>query len=149
MRSVVQRVRECSVSVDGEIISSIRSGLLVYLGVTHEDNEKDAEYIAEKVVNLRVFPDELGKMNLSAADLGREIIVVSQFTLYADVRKGRRPSYDSAARPEHAQSLYELVIRMITERGLSTCGGKFQAKMDVRYVNEGPITILIDSKKQF
>jgi len=149
MRAVVQRVRECSVSVDSEAISSIRLGLLVYLGVTHNDNEVDAGYIADKVVNLRVFPDEDGRMNLSAVDLGREIIVVSQFTLYGDVRKGRRPSYDSAARPEHAQALYNLVLTMISERGLPTCGGKFQAKMDVQYVNEGPITILIDSQKQF
>ncbi|HUX50137.1 MAG TPA: D-aminoacyl-tRNA deacylase [Spirochaetia bacterium] len=149
MRAVVQRVRECSVSVDSEEISSIRLGLLVYLGVTHNDNEVDAGYIADKVANLRVFPDDDGRMNLSAVDLGREIIVVSQFTLYGDVRKGRRPSYDSAARPEHAQALYNLVLTMISERGLSTYGGKFQAKMDVRYVNEGPITILIDSQKQF
>lgn len=149
MRAVVQRVRECSVTVDGDLISSIDRGLLVYLGVTHTDTTTDVEYMSDKIANLRIFPDVEGKMNLSMIDLDYEVMVVSQFTLYGDVRRGRRPSYDSAARPDHAERLYERVLDSLSQHGLPARGGKFQAKMDVRYVNDGPVTILIDSQKQF
>ncbi len=149
MRAVVQRVRDCSVTVADEVVARIEKGLLVYLGVTHEDSGKDAAYIADKVPNLRIFPDDSDRMNLSAADLGYSVIVVSQFTLYGDVRKGRRPSWDAAARPEHAEKLYLETIDALNARGIPTFGGRFQAKMQVAYVNEGPVTILVDSQKQF
>lgn len=149
MRAVVQRVRDCEVAVADERVAAIGKGLLVYLGVTHADGPGDADYIAEKVVNLRIFPDAADKMNLSAADLGYSVIVVSQFTLYGDVRRGRRPSWDAAARPEHAEKLYLATIDALNARGVPAFGGRFQAKMQVAYVNEGPVTILIDSQKQF
>ena len=149
MRAVAQRVRDCSVVVDDETVAAVARGLLVYLGVTHKDTRQDAEYLAEKIVNLRVFADAQGKMNRSVAELGYEIVVVSQFTLYGDVRRGRRPSYDAAARPEQARELYQAVIDALAARGVPTFGGRFQARMEVSCVNEGPVTILIDSQKQF
>ena len=149
MRAVVQRVAECSVSVEARLIDSIADGLLVYLGVSDEDDADDARYLAEKVANLRIFLDVEGKMNLSAADLEKEVLVVSQFTLYADARKGRRPSYSHAAEPELASRLYVQFIDELKLLGFSPKAGEFGAMMDVRYVNKGPVTILLDSQKLF
>jgi len=149
MRAVAQRVRDCTVSVADRTVSSITKGLLVYLGISHNDSDKDTAYVAEKLANLRIFPDTQGKMNLSVLDLDYDILVVSQFTLYGDVRRGRRPSYDAAAAPEVAQRLYLELLESLSARGIHTFGGEFQAIMEVRYVNEGPVTILIDSQKQF
>jgi D-tyrosyl-tRNA(Tyr) deacylase len=149
MRAVVQRVRDCSVSVEGRLSGSIEKGLLVYLGVGQDDGEADLAYIADKVANLRIFPDARGKMNLSASELGLAILVVSQFTLYGDARNGRRPSYSSAAPPEMAQDLYQRLIRELRSRGFRVEQGQFAASMEVSYCNVGPVTILLDSRKLF
>lgn len=149
MRSVVQRVRDCSVSVDGRRVSQIDQGILVYLGISRQDTEQDARMMAEKVVHLRLFPDEEGKMNLSVLDVGGEVLVVSQFTLYGDTRKGRRPSYDEAAPPAQAEPLFRFFLQELERYGIIPKTGVFQAKMEVAYVNIGPITLLIDSKKTF
>jgi D-tyrosyl-tRNA(Tyr) deacylase len=149
MRAVVQRVRDCSVSVEGRLSGSIEKGLLVYLGVGQDDGEADLAYIADKVANLRIFPDARGKMNLSAGELGLAILVVSQFTLYGDARNGRRPSYSSAAPPEMAQDLYQRLIRELRSRGFRVEQGQFAASMEVSYCNVGPVTILLDSRKLF
>ncbi len=149
MRAVVQRVRDCSVTVDGRVSGRIERGLLVYLGVGQDDGEQDLAYIADKVAHLRIFPDAQGKMNLSAAELGLAILVVSQFTLYGDARNGRRPSYSSAAQPEKARDLYERLIQELRSRGFSVEEGQFAASMEVSYSNEGPVTILLDSRKLF
>ena len=149
MRAVVQRVKRASVSVDGETVSSIGHGLLVLLGVATDDDEKDADSLAEKTANLRIFRDDEGKMNRSVLDVGGEILAVSQFTLMGDVRKGRRPSWIDACEPERANRLYEYFCDKLRSHGL-TCGtGRFQAMMDVELVNDGPVTILLDSKKVF
>ena len=149
MRAVVQRVSEASVSVDGEIVSRIGKGLLILLGVGADDTESDAEYLADKIANLRIFEDEKGKMNLSVLDVGGEAMVVSQFTLYGDCRKGRRPSFTQAARPDKAQALYSYFILRLREEGVPTREGVFQAHMKVNLTNEGPVTILLDSGKSF
>jgi len=149
MRAVVQRVSEASVSVNDEIVSKIGRGLLVLLGVGAEDTESDAEYLAEKIANLRIFEDEKGKMNLSVLDVRGEVLVVSQFTLYGDCRKGRRPSFTQAARPDKAQALYSYFIARIREEGVPTREGVFQAHMRVSLTNDGPVTILLDSGKSF
>ena len=149
MRAVFQRVSSAKVSVDGEVVSSISSGLLVLLGVSKDDSEADAQYLADKTANLRIFGDDEGKMNLSVSDIDGEILAVSQFTLYGDCRKGRRPSFIAAARPEKAESLYEKYVSNLTNMGLKVKTGVFQAHMDVELVNDGPVTILIDSKKTF
>jgi D-tyrosyl-tRNA(Tyr) deacylase len=149
MRAVVQRVSEAAVLVEGEAVGSIGGGLLVLLGVRRGDAETDADYLAEKVVNLRVFPDGLGQMNLSALDMRAEILVVSQFTLYGDCRRGRRPGYSEAANPEEASRLYRHFVGRIRESGLTTAEGVFGAMMDVRLVNAGPVTLLLDSQKAF
>jgi len=149
LRAVVQRVSQAQVRVEGELTGEIGKGLLVYLGVALGDTEKDAEYLAEKIPNLRIFNDGEGKMNRSLLDEGREILVVSQFTLYADARKGRRPSYSQAAYPEEARRLYEFFLAKLTGLGLSPESGRFQAMMEVLSVNDGPVTILLDSMKQF
>jgi len=149
MRAVIQRVSRASVTVDRETVGSIGRGLLVLLGVSVEDDERDADYLAEKSLNLRVFEDEDGKMNLSLNDIGGELLVVSQFTLYGDARKGRRPSYIKAAEPERANELYEYFAGRIRESLGSVQTGKFQAMMDVELLNDGPVTILLDSFKQF
>jgi len=149
MRAVVQRVSEASVSVNDEIVSRIGRGLLVLLGVGAEDTESDAEYLAEKIANLRIFEDEKGKMNLSVLDVRGEVLVVSQFTLYGDCRKGRRPSFTQAARPDKAQALYSYFIARIREEGVPTREGVFQAHMRVSLTNDGPVTILLDSGKSF
>ena len=149
MRAVVQRVSEASVSVDGEIVSRIGKGLLILLGVGADDTESDAEYLADKIANLRIFEDEKGKMNLSVLDVGGEAMVVSQFTLYGDCRKGRRPSFTQAAKPDKAQVLYSYFILRLREEGVPTREGMFQAHMKVNLTNDGPVTILLDSGKSF
>jgi D-tyrosyl-tRNA(Tyr) deacylase len=149
MRAVVQRVRRCSVTAGGRLCGRIESGLLVYLGVGQKDTETDLRYMADKVLHLRIFPDEKGKMNLSVADLAQEVLVVSQFTLYGDARYGRRPSYSSAALPARANELYEGFIAVLRERGLRVQSGCFAAMMEVSYTNAGPVTILLDSEKLF
>jgi D-tyrosyl-tRNA(Tyr) deacylase len=149
MRAVVQRVEDCSVTVEGRLTGRIEKGLLVYLGVGEGDGQEDLAYIADKVSHLRIFPDAQGKMNLSVADLGQSILVVSQFTLYGDARNGRRPSYSSAAEPQKARELYLLLLQELRSRGFTVGEGEFAASMEVRYSNVGPITILLDSRKLF
>lgn len=149
MRAVIQRVKEAQVTVDGEITGQINEGILIFLGVGKEDTQKDADYLVEKIINLRIFDDEQGKMNLSALDLDKEVLVVSQFTLFGDCRKGRRPSYFSAAEPERAENLYQYFVEKVAETGLKTETGEFQAMMDVELTNDGPVTLLVDSKKLF
>ena len=152
MKAVVQRVRDASVTVDGSVSGSIERGLLVYLGVAAGDSEKDADWMADKVSNLRIFEDAQGKMNLSVKDIlvaaGEGtvgVLTISQFTLLADARKGRRPYYGDAADPVKANTLYEYFMAKIREQGLKSEAGVFQAHMDVRYVNDGPVTIILDS----
>jgi len=150
MRAVVQRVSEAAVSVEGKVIGSIGPGLMVLLGVGHEDAESDADYIAEKVSGLRIFPDDEGKMNRSVLEIGGGVLVVSQFTLFGDVRKGKRPSFIDAAHPEQAQALYERCVARLRALGVKQVAtGEFQAMMDVSLTNKGPVTILIDSKRMF
>jgi D-tyrosyl-tRNA(Tyr) deacylase len=149
MRAVVQRVSRAQVGVDGEIVGDIGRGLLVLLGVTHTDNEADADYLAGKIAGLRIFEDENGKMNLDTASVGGGILVVSQFTLYGDVRRGKRPSFDAAAQPERARALYEYFVERIRDAGLPCKTGRFQEMMQVELVNDGPVTILLDSSKNF
>jgi D-aminoacyl-tRNA deacylase len=149
MRAVVQRVSRAQVSVNEEIVGEIGRGLLVLLGVTHTDADADAAYLADKVAGLRVFEDEHGKMNLDAGSIGGAILVVSQFTLYGDVRRGKRPSFDAAAPPERARHLYEYFVDRIRAAGLPCQTGRFQEMMQVELVNDGPVTILLDSAKAF
>ncbi len=149
MRAVVQRVTNSSVTVDEQITGQIGKGLMVLIGVEDGDTEKDAEYIAKKVTALRVFDDAEGVMNLSVQDVGGEILAVSQFTLLGDVRKGNRPSYFTAARPEEADRLYRKVIDLIKEKGIHVEEGIFQAEMLVKIDNDGPVTILLESHKLF
>ena len=149
MRAVVQRVKSASVTVDGERVSEIGAGVLIFLGVAHEDTSTEVEYIANKITNLRIFEDAEGKMNCSLLETGGAALVVSQFTLYGDCRKGRRPSFINAARPEVANALYEAFIAALEKRNIPTQGGTFQAMMDVHLINDGPVTILLDSNKQF
>jgi len=149
MRSVVQRVKRAKVTVEGEIIGSIECGLLLLLSVEVNDDEKDLEYICDKVINLRIFEDDDGKMNKSLIDVNGSVLVVSQFTLHGDARKGRRPSFISAARPEKAIPLYEKFIQNMNNQGIKVSTGKFGADMQVELVNDGPVTILLDSKKIF
>ena len=149
MRAVVQRVSRAQVAVDREIVGEVGRGLLVLLGVTHADTEGDADYLADKIAGLRVFEDENGKMNLDTAAVGGGILVVSQFTLYGDVRRGKRPSFDAAAKPERARELYEYFAERIRAAGLPCQTGRFQEMMEVELVNDGPVTILLDSAKTF
>jgi len=149
MRAVVQRVSRARVVVAGQTVGDIRNGLLVLLGVAADDSESDAEYLAEKICTLRIFEDAEGKMNLDVAQTAGAMLAVSQFTLYGDVRRGRRPSFDAAARPERARELYELFVERVRQRGLRCETGQFQAEMQVELVNQGPVTILLDSRKQF
>lgn len=149
MRAVVQRVTRASVSVNGTVTGAIDHGLLVFVGVANEDGPADVQYIAEKIRGLRVFPDESGRMNRSVVETGGALLVVSQFTLQADCRKGRRPSFDGAAPPPLAQALYDEVVRTLRESGLKVETGVFQAEMQVALVNDGPVTILLDSAKGF
>lgn len=149
MRAVIQRVSHASVTVRGEIVGQIGHGLLVLLGVGLGDTEADAEYLAEKVCGLRIFEDEQGKMNRSLQDVGGSVLAVSQFTLYGDARKGKRPSFDAAARPELARKLYESFVECIRASGLRCETGRFQEMMQVELVNDGPVTILLDSGRAF
>ena len=149
MRAVVQRVSRARVTVNGETAGEIGSGLLVLLGVGQTDNESDAVYLAEKVSGLRVFEDDEGKMNRSVQDIGGSVLAVSQFTLYGDVRRGKRPSFDAAAAPEKALELYEVFVERIRAAGLRCETGRFREMMKVESVNEGPVTILLDSSKAF
>ena len=149
MRAVVQRVKEADVSVDSQITGSINKGLMVLLGVEDGDTEADALYMADKITGLRIFEDEEGKMNLSIKDVGGDILAVSQFTLLGDARKGKRPSFSKAARPDEANRLYRHFIDLVNEMDVKTEEGVFQAEMLVRIYNDGPVTILLDSKKLF
>ena len=149
MRAVVQRVSYANVKVDGEIIGSIDNGIMVLLGVGTEDNENDIKYLSEKILNLRIFEDENGKMNLSLMDIKGEVLIISQFTLYGDCRKGRRPSFDKAGLPDEAKKLYERFIEVCGESGLKIQTGIFGADMKVSLLNDGPVTLMLDSKKLF
>lgn len=146
MRALLQRCKSASVTVAGETVGAIDAGLLVLLGVGAGDDEKDAEYLADKTAGLRIFEDESGKMNLSVLDVGGAVLSVSQFTLYGDARRGRRPSFTDAARPERAQELYEYFNAQLRARGLTVETGRFGAMMDVALVNWGPVTLWLDSK---
>jgi len=147
MKVVIQRVKESSVKVDNKISGQIASGLLVLLGIGRDDGKKDVDYLADKIVNLRVFEDEDGKMNLSAIDLKKEILLVSQFTLYGDCFKGRRPSFFNAAPPEEAEKLYDYFLEKVSDYPLNVETGVFQAMMDVSLINDGPVTLIIDTDK--
>ena len=149
MRAVIQRVSNASVTVEKQIIGEIPAGLLVFLGIHHDDGDQELKWMADKICNLRIFEDDQGKMNRSLLDTGGAMLVVSQFTLYGDCRKGRRPGYSTAAPPEHANALYEKFITHIKETGIKTASGKFQAHMDVKLINDGPVTLLLDSSKTF
>lgn len=149
MRAVIQRVKSASVTVEGKVVSEVNKGLLVFLGVAQEDTPADVDYMAGKITNLRIFEDDEGLMNLSVLDVGGEALVVSQFTLCGDCRKGRRPSFIDAARPEKADPLYQAFMDEISRLGVPVKAGIFQAMMDVELINDGPVTILLDSNKLF
>ncbi|KPK27606.1 MAG: D-tyrosyl-tRNA(Tyr) deacylase [Desulfobacterales bacterium SG8_35_2] len=149
MRAVVQLVKKAAVKVNGSVISKIGPGLLVLLGIQKNDSGGDARILAGKIAHLRIFPDKGRLMNLSLLDFGGEMLVVSQFTLYGDCRKGRRPSYSNAAPPDQAEELYELFIQETAKLGVQVASGKFQALMDVELINQGPVTLLLDSAKSF
>lgn len=149
MRAVVQRVSRAKVTVDGEVTGEIGLGLLVLLGVGQGDSEADASYLAEKISGLRILEDDQGKMNRSVLEVGGSVLAVSQFTLYGDVRKGKRPSFDAAAPPERARELYEVFVERVRALGLRCETGRFRETMSVESVNEGPVTILLDSAKEF
>lgn len=149
MRAVVQRVSEARVRVDSEVVGEIRAGLLVFLGVGREDTEKDVDFLAGKIAGLRIFPDEAQKMNLSLLDAGGAMLVVSQFTLHGDCRKGRRPAFIAAAPPEQAEPLYERFVAQVGKRGVPVAAGRFGAMMEVELVNDGPVTLLLDSGGAF
>ena len=149
MRAVVQRVSRAQVTVSGEVVGRIERGLLVLLGVAGTDSEPDADYLAEKIAGLRIFEDDAGKMNLALSEKGGAMLVVSQFTLYGDVRREKRPSFDAAAPPEHARRLYEYFVERIRAAGLHCETGHFQEMMQVELMNDGPVTILLDSGKTF
>jgi D-tyrosyl-tRNA(Tyr) deacylase len=149
MRAVVQRVSRARVTVDSRSVGQIERGLMVLLGVGSGDEEKDAEYLAEKIAALRIFEDQDGKMNRNVSEAGGAVLTVSQFTLYGDTRRGKRPSFDAAARPEQARGLYEYFVERVRALGLRCETGQFQAEMQVELVNDGPVTILLDSEKTF
>jgi D-aminoacyl-tRNA deacylase len=149
MRAVIQRVTRASVIVGNRVLGRIGSGLLAFVGVANEDGPADVQYMARKIRDLRIFPDDQGRMNRSVLDTGGAVLVVSQFTLQADCRKGRRPSFDAAASPALARALYEDVVRALRETGLTVETGEFQAHMNVELVNDGPVTILLDSRRAF
>lgn len=146
MRVVVQRSKEACVLVDGEKVGEISKGFVLLVGVTHDDKEEDAAFLAEKIANLRIFEDDGGKMNLSILDKGGEILSVSQFTLYGDCRKGRRPNFMEAARPDYAIKIYNALNTYLQQKGLKVETGKFGAEMDVHLINDGPVTLILESK---
>ncbi|TXL68069.1 D-tyrosyl-tRNA(Tyr) deacylase [Cerasibacillus terrae] len=145
MRAVIQRANHASVTVSNEVIGKVDEGLVILLGVTHDDSMQDVEYLVQKIANLRIFEDEEGKMNLSIKDINGSVLSISQFTLYADTRKGRRPSFVKAAKPDYANELYEKFNQLLKDEGLHVETGQFGAMMDVRFTNVGPVTIIIDS----
>ena len=147
MRAVVQRVTEARVEVDGQVTGAIGPGLLVLLGIAKSDTRADAQYLADKILGLRIFADQAGKMNLDVVEAGGSVLIVSQFTLYGDVRKGRRPGFDRAAEPEMARRLYEYYVEAVRSRNVPVQTGVFQARMSVQLINDGPVTILLDSEK--
>jgi D-tyrosyl-tRNA(Tyr) deacylase len=149
VRACVQRVTQANVIVDGQVVGEIGRGLLVLLGVTQDDTPRDVEYLAEKITGLRIFGDDEGKMNRSLLDVGGAMLVVSQFTLLGDCRKGRRPSFIAAAPPELAEQLYEQFVAAVERLGARVATGRFRAHMDVGLVNDGPVTLLLDSRKEF
>ncbi|MFV0388328.1 MAG: D-aminoacyl-tRNA deacylase [Pyrinomonadaceae bacterium] len=149
MRVIIQRVSRASVSVDGKIIGSIDQGILALLGISDTDSTKDADYLLNKIINLRIFEDSEDKMNLSLADISGQLLVVSQFTLYGDARRGRRPSFLRAATPSKAKGLYNYFVNHAKQNLLRVETGKFQAMMQVESINDGPVTIMLDSEKQF
>ena len=146
MKVVVQRAKEAKVTVEGEVVGEISKGFMLLVGVTHEDEVKDADYLADKIVNLRVFEDEAGKMNHSLLDIEGEILSVSQFTLYGDCRKGRRPNFMGAAKPDKALTLYNYFNEQLEKKGVRVQTGSFGAMMDVSFTNDGPVTLIIESK---
>lgn len=146
MRIVIQRIREASVTIGGEIAAKIGPGLCVFLGIAQGDTQADAYYLAEKIAGLRIFDDESGKMNRSLAETSGEALVVSEFTLYGDCTKGRRPSFSQAAPPQEAEPLYRYFVRRLKDSGLTVAAGKFQAKMEVSITNDGPVTFILDSR---
>lgn len=146
MRAIIQRVTEASVAVEGQIVGKIDQGLVVLLGVTHDDAEEDVTYILQKIINLRIFEDDQAKMNVSLKDIQGDILSVSQFTLYADTRKGRRPNFIQAAKPDHAEKLYQQFNQLAIAEGMTVETGVFGAMMDVQLVNNGPVTIILDSQ---
>ena len=149
MKALLQRVTEASVNIGGEVVGRIGKGLVVFVGIAQEDTERDANYLADKVVNLRIFADEASKFNLSALETGGEILIVSQFTLLADARKGRRPSFAQAALPEQAEALFNLFVNLVRNSGLKVETGRFQQHMLVEIHNDGPVTIALDSREKF
>ena len=149
MRAVIQRVSEAAVQVDGQMVGQIGKGLLVYLSVGKADSDKDAEFMAEKLAGLRIFADDAGKMNRSIVEISGEILLVSNFTLHGDCRKGRRPGFDAACEPELAKRLYEKTVQLIAEKGVKVTKGVFGAYMQVASVNDGPVTYLLDSSRLF
>jgi len=149
MRAVLQRAGESMVEADGEVVGKITKGLVVFVGIEKDDEEDDCKYIADKIAGLRIFEDNEGKMNLSLEEVGWEILCISQFTLFGDCRKGRRPSFIKAAAPEKANHLYNRICEILSGRGLKVEKGKFQAMMKVKVLNDGPVTILLDSRKSF
>jgi D-tyrosyl-tRNA(Tyr) deacylase len=149
MRAVVQRVKSANVHVDGQLVSEITSGLLIFLGISEIDQQSDIDYLATKVANLRIFRDDELRMNQSLLDVGGQALVVSQFTLYGDCRKGRRPSFTAAAKPERADALYQAFMDKLSQMGIPVRAGVFQAMMEVELVNDGPVTLLLDSSKLF
>ncbi len=149
MRAVVQRVSQGSVLVDGEEIGAIGSGLVILLGVHRDDNTEDGKYLAQKIVNLRIFSDENGKMNRSLLDVSGQALIVSQFTLWGDTRKGRRPSFIKAAEPDQAEKLYQNFVSEMNRQNITTATGEFGAMMELALINEGPVTLILDSRKEF
>jgi D-aminoacyl-tRNA deacylase len=146
MRVVVQRSKNAKVTVSGEVTGEISKGLVLLVGVTHQDTEEDAAYLADKIVNLRIFEDDAEKMNHSLLDVGGEILSVSQFTLYGDCRKGRRPNFMDAAKPDQALQLYEVFNQLLRDKGVKVETGRFGEMMDVQLVNDGPVTLILESK---
>lgn len=149
MRAVIQRVKNASVDVNGIKNGTISTGIVTFLGIHRSDDRQEITWMADKIINLRIFPDPDGKMNISLADINAEMLIVSQFTLYGDCRKGRRPGYSEAAPPEIAEPIYNRFVDEVRKKGIKAATGKFQAMMDVTLVNDGPVTLLLDSDKKF
>ncbi|MDQ0214594.1 D-tyrosyl-tRNA(Tyr) deacylase [Oikeobacillus pervagus] len=146
MKVVLQRSKEACVKVQDEVIGQIPFGFVLLVGITHDDSEKEASYLAEKIINLRIFEDEEGRMNKSLLDVGGHILSISQFTLYGDCRKGRRPNFMEAAKPEHAEKIYDYFNELLKEKGVHVETGSFGAMMDVKLINDGPVTLILESK---